>query len=432
MLEVRIEKVPYSVNEKKTLNPTMRMLEFALANAGFEDGIWLLKSPHRTRKKGAERFRAMRLEGAGIRVRCKPGGNDTCYEWTLFPPAGMDLDSVFSDLCSLHPNSMRSTRVMADAGEVSIMGGLFDRIVSSRPGLLPPDIATKPEVKFSRGAEAATPEEAVEEDSPPEGFASPKEMSEETEPPMSRIGSLDLSSMKHSLSSNYAVDRALIAFWITSGGSDFSRRNILSEGLIRLLGMVGLSKNSPIYGSVKGAMRAILMACCSAGYMERLMYGENSTNGYRLTENGRKRLNFLESLLDEPLATQFRNAAAPPEEEKVPEAIHTHPDDKISVLKGLIGEHDSVKKEMEEIRQLMEELEGEVENDELMLSGLNKALAEKVGERESLNREIERLEAKMSSLRQGSEKKATDMRELKSELDRLSARKAAIELKVTG
>ena len=60
MLQVRLERVPFGINERKTVNPTMRLVEMAIRNAGFSDGVWLLRSPHRTRKKGAERFRALR------------------------------------------------------------------------------------------------------------------------------------------------------------------------------------------------------------------------------------------------------------------------------------------------------------------------------------------------------------------------------------
>jgi len=436
MLEVRTEKVSYSVNEKKTINPTMKMLEFALANAGFKEGVWLLRSPHRTRKKGAERFRAMRLDGTGIRVRCKPGGNDTCYEWTLFPPAGMDQDSVFSDLCALHPNSMRSTKTKMKTEEVSILGGLFDRISMGKPSAITQDMVAAPLIKLERVIQddQDSGDQEIPEESPQDS-ANPKEVAEEVEPPMTRIGSLDISATKYPLSSNFAMDRALLAFWMSSRGSDFVRRNVLSDMLIDSLNMVGLSKRSPIYGSVKGAMRALLMACCSAGYMERLMYGENSTNGYRLTDSGKKRLDFLKSLLDDPVAERFKKATERPspkiQQAPSPPAGSERADDTISRLKGLIDEHEAVKKEMEELRQLTEELEGEGEDDDLMLSGLDKTLGEKIAERDALNREIGRLEAKLGSLKAAKEKKASDMGSLKEDMERLSERKREIESKLT-
>jgi hypothetical protein len=423
MLEVRIEKVSYSVNEKKTVNPTMRMLEFALSNAGFTEGVWLLKNPHRTRKKGAERFRAMRLDGTGIRVRCKPGGNDTCYEWTLFPPSEMDQDSVFSDLCLLHPNSMRSTRKIGAMieEEASIIGGLFNRVVDSKPVLL-------------------TPVEKMHEEPPPftplveskQEVASQLGISEEIEPPMGRISSLDLSSTKQTLSSHFAIDRALVAFWISSSGTDFIRRTAVSEGLIRLLNISGLSKKSPIYGSVKGAMRALLMACCTAGYMERMMYGENSTNGYKLTEEGKKRIEFLQSLLEDPVATQFREIEeSQTKQQSANQAGPPQASDTISRLKEMIGEHESTMKEIDELGELIAELVDEAEDDELMLSGLNKALGDKVSERDALNQEVCRLEAKLESLRSSMEKKASDMRDLKADVDKLSAKKTEIESRLT-
>lgn len=410
MLEVRVEKISNSVNEKKTLNPTMKMLEFALSNAGFTNGVWLLKAPHRTRKKGAERFRAMRLDGTGIRVRCKPGGNDTCYEWTLYPPIGMDQDSVFSDLCSLHPNSMRSIRTFAVSEEErSILGGLFDRIVDAKPSLLPVAPAQEP---------------------PAEETARQIDIAQEIEQPV-KIGSLDLSSLQGGLSSHYAMDRALLAFRICSKGSDFLRRNILSEGFVRLLNIDGLIKKSHMYKSAKGAMRALLPACCAAGYMERMMYGENSTNGYRLTDEGKKRLDFLSSLLEDPVLSQIVVVEEPPVPNEPPAVAKPNTDNKISLLKGLIGEHESVEKEISDLRLLIEELKNETENDELMLSGLRKTLSDRVSEKEALDKEIERLEGKMRAMRNGSEKKAADLRALKADLEKLTGRKAEIEAKLT-
>lgn len=425
MLEVRTEKFSYSVNEKKTINPTIKLVGYALGSAGFRKGVWLLRSPHRTRKRGAERFRAMRMEGTGIRIRCKPGGNETCYEWTLLPPPGMDADSVFSELCTIHPNTMRSTRgaISSLAEEVSVLGGLFERVADHEPKKLPvEECVSEPHQEATQ-----------DEDAAPADTAGPKEISEEIEPP-SRICSLDLSSCRMPLSSSFALDRALLAFYVCSGGSDFIRRNAVSEGLVELLNIVGLTKESETYNSVKLAMRAILMGCCEAGYLERIMYGENSTNGYRLTEEGKNRLAFLKSIVDGPVAQKVADAvkAKVKSERKVEvkkEAVPVRADETITFLRRLIGEHDSVKKELEEIGQLVSELKGETENDELMMSGLGKALGEKLGERDDLNREIGRLEAKLVSLRAAMDKKASDMTSLNADLQRLSDKKAEIESK---
>ena len=430
MLEVKLERVPYGVSEKKVLNPTVKMLEFALSNAGFSEGTWVLKSPHRTRKKGAERFRAMRLEGAGIRVRTKPGGNDTCYEWTIFPPQGMDQDAIFSDLCSLHPTSMRSTRSMAETGEGGIMGSLFDRITDSKPGLLTDDLAVKKHSNFFKPNTDEIQSDLEEFATDLEGVTSVAQISEGLAHAMERIESLDISETGETLSSDFAVDRALIAFEISGGGTDFVRRTVLSEGLVKLLNIEGLSKKSAMYGSVKGAMRVLLMSCCGKGYMERIMYGENSTNGYRLTEEGKKRLALLDTLVSEELKSRpvkQKHAEAKP-------AVVASPKDvgnAISVLKGLIGEHEAVKKQMEDLAVLIEELEIESENEGHMLVGVENSLANKVSERDALDAEIGRLRSKLSGLKVGGEKKAADMGALKEEMDKLSAKKAEIESRLT-
>lgn len=427
MLEVRIERVPGGVNEKKVLNPTMKMLEFVLFNAGFSEGVWILKSPHRTRKKSAERFMAMRIVGTGFRIRCKPGGNDTCYEWTLYPPEDVDQDSAFSDLCSLHPKTMRSTRKINSVDEAAITG-LIRRMVDLKPELLPQREQEEKE-EFEREISYASDEERAPqlEVLPPREIASEVGPSMESVESMARIDSLDLSSMKQSLSSDYAMDRALIAFEMLAGDSSFLRRSALSEGFNNLLRLSELSKNSPIYGSVKGAMRAILMACCSSEYMERLMYGENSTNGYRLTEKGKERLLAIRHLVDLPVAevqkteTQTQKAKAPAQKDG---------GNKIGMLRELIAEHDSVSKGIDELRQLIEELEGENEDEELRLSGLNKAIGEKTAQRDDLDREISRLQEKSEFLQETARKRSSDMYELRREMNELSQKKTEIESKL--
>lgn len=421
MLEVRIERIPSGVNEKKVLNPTMKMLEFALFNAGFAEGVWILKSPHRTRKKGAERFRAMRVEGTGFRIRCKPGGNDTCYEWTLYPPDDVDQDSAFSDLCSLHPNTMRSTRKVKSVDEASITG-LFKRMVDFKPGLLPPrkiHSEHEEEEDFEKELSDLSEEGDEEEVSQPKEIATEVGPSMGTVESMARIESLDLSLMKQPMSSDYAMDRALIAFEMLAGDSSFIRRSALSEGFNKLLRLDALTKNSPIYGSVKGAMRAILMACRSSEYMERIMYGENSTNGYKLTEKGKERLLKIRHLVDLP--------AEVPQPQKADIPAQKDGGDKIGMLKGLIAEHDSVSKSMDELRQLIGELEGESEDEELKLSGLNKAIEEKTSQRDELDRELSRLQEKSEFLQEAARKRSSDMDELRREMDDLSRKKTEIE-----
>lgn len=519
MLEVKMDRVPFGISDKKVLNPTMKMLEFALHNAGFSEGVWILKSPHRTRKKSAERFMALRLEGSGFRVRCKPGGNDTCFEWTLLPPEHMDQNSVFSDLRSLHSKTMRSTRKfkdeMVDKVEASIVGVLFDRLVDAKPEIAKTEVSrtsqqetTQQEIKAqikqsstslkklleiqknlilsdlvererrkdpksltlemianNRGcsvsavgnlAKIMESESGVHRDDARRLYddsvkAEAVEMhkrgvkiseiakhllmskaavtraiksskSAVSEPPQNetveeQIKSLDLSSMEQPRS-DYAMDRALIAFEMLAGDSLFMKKNALFEGFNKLLKIDELVKKNPRHGSVKGAIRSILMACCSSEYMERIVYGSN-TNGYRITEKGKERLLTIRSLID--LA---------PSPNDIPKPAQKTGSDKIGLLKGLIAEHDSATKGVDELGQLISELENEIEDEELKLSGLSKSLEEKTLQRDELSKEISRLQEKFESLQKDKQKRLSDMDELKRERDEMSRKKTEIESKL--
>lgn len=413
MLEVRMDRLSQSVSEKKVANPTMKMVEEALSNAGFRDGIWVMKAPHRTRKRGAERFRALRMDGSGIRVRCKPSGNDTCYEWTLCPPPAMDQDEIFSDLCAIHSSSLKPNKSsLIRKEEAAIIVGLFDRVADAEPAINPAaDLFRKQDPEISEAAVAGPVETAA--------ALKPRDVR--------KSESLDISGTDENLCSDFALDRALMAFHVCSGGKEFVKRGVLSEGLIRLLGIEALTKRSPVYGSVKGAMRALMMALCGRGYMERVMYGQNSTNGYRITADGEKRLGLLKGLFEMPTVSEGVAAL----EGKEDQAEIPGPTDAISILKGLIAQHEEIGKQMKDLAVLIGELENETENDSLMVSGIVKALGEKLAEKGELDKEIARLESKLGALREGCEGKASDMRSLKDEMERLRARRHEIESRIT-
>ena len=88
-------------SERKVTNPTKSLVMFVLEESGF-GGVWEMRDPRQIKKKGRERFKAIRIESRsgrlGIRVWCKPRGNDTCFEYSLVPPLEVDIQSAFSVL----------------------------------------------------------------------------------------------------------------------------------------------------------------------------------------------------------------------------------------------------------------------------------------------------------------------------------------------
>jgi len=137
--DVKIERIPRDMSDKKTASPTISMVRHILLNVNQSRGLWFLKAPHRTRKKGSERFRAIRLVdmGAtqGIRIRCKPGGNDTCYEYTLMPPADVNPEVLMELLTAVHPSTLRMPvgSLSSVAEEVAIFKALVDRAIDAPP-----------------------------------------------------------------------------------------------------------------------------------------------------------------------------------------------------------------------------------------------------------------------------------------------------------
>lgn len=140
-LSLQAHKIPSSMSDKKTLNPTMDLVQRVLTMLGFQ-GSWRLQEINRVSKKADERFRAIRLQNDGVLLRIKPGGNDTCYLWSLVPgadakigkiPIGIpNLDIAMDRLQQVHPKKLDipSSSIIGPftgqtlAGERALLGGL--------------------------------------------------------------------------------------------------------------------------------------------------------------------------------------------------------------------------------------------------------------------------------------------------------------------
>lgn len=438
MLEVRFDRISYGINEKKTLTPTLKMVEMALSNVGFRDGVWLLKSPHRTRKKGAERFRAVRFDGSGIRIRCKPGGNETCYEWTLFAPSGTDMELLFADLCGLHPSDLRVIRSSSGlASEKAILGGVIEHLADRPPGLLPEGIGAR---DIAEDLAPKAPE-CLQEDLSGEGASDNEEntngpslslpeisvmVADVLSPSIPSISSLDISGMEGRLNSDQVLDRALIAFGTVLSGRDWVSKAESSRAMIRHLNVSGLAGKSDIYGSVKGAMKSLMANLRSKGYLERIVSSENTTRGYKITEKGKKRLGMVVQMLDSGAAGRL----GLPSKKEESQLGSSERNDKIGAIKNLLGEHEMVVKEISDLKELMADLGREGEDEKILLSGLTKAMEEKVEQRKSVDAEISRLRTKIEEKESKAAKISGDMLELESELDRMERRRSELEGKI--
>lgn len=434
MIDVRYERISLGINEKKVLTPTMRMVEMALSNIGFKDGTWVLRSPHRTRKKGAERFRAIRTEGLGLRIRCKPAGNDTCYEWTLTPPEGVDRDLLFTDLCGLHPKDLRLVRSAPSVrGATAVLLGLKGLAGESSPPVLPS--------LFKSGPDEERPADGANKQTIDREAANAKEdLGESHERVAEAVGvgvhaveknlnPLDISSLGDGkLRSSEVLDKALIAIGSAMEGTFINSKDC-SRAVVSGLKIDSLVAGGGSYDSVQGAMKSLMTNICNAGYFDRVS-GERKTGkglwtkGYNITDKGKSRLSELTGGPGEGVDTTDSEFEASLYEVGRPEPSG---DDRIMKIKNLIDEREALKKQISDLEAMIEEFMREGEDDRLVLSGLRKAEEEKVAQREELEAEIARIRRKIAEMESRAGKAGRDMGELKAEMEALIKKKKYLE-----
>lgn len=106
-VEIELTRMPYGMSDKKTLTPTVNLVKNLLERLSYS-GTWTMICQRRAKKRVEETFRALRLEQNGIRIRCKPGGNETCYEYVLMPPheTTQSNDQLLQQLQRVHPRRL--------------------------------------------------------------------------------------------------------------------------------------------------------------------------------------------------------------------------------------------------------------------------------------------------------------------------------------
>lgn len=124
-------------SERKISGATLDLIGTVLRNAALDEGEWSLRDSHRIKKKGRERFRAIRVESRSgaksVRIWCKPRGNDSCFEYSLVPPAWMESEDVFKILRRANP-------VTLDVPESPALPGAFlSHIINVPPSISRPE-----------------------------------------------------------------------------------------------------------------------------------------------------------------------------------------------------------------------------------------------------------------------------------------------------
>ena len=463
------------MSDKKTASPTISMVKHILMNVNQDKGIWILKVPHQTRKKGSERFRAIRVDFAGstqgVRVRCKPGGNETCYEYMLMPPAGVDAEVLFEVLSAVHPSTLRTSMgVVSASDEVAIFKGLMDRIKD-----YPKDISINPSKMIEKKIPHAISEkpseilistEAAEVDlNLPQSLGSPRPLlTTEDEPapnppavnpieeevrmpeklaeiasefnPNPKISALDIVPAHDDedgramlLSNQFVLDRALVAMsFVTEEG--FGKRIEVSDSIISNLRISEFLEVSTLYNSIEGAMRAIMMGLCGQDLARRVFHGGNkwrSLQGYSLTPKGEKRLLALRDFLHQDLIVKMSpdwNVADDREQEFDGETFEK--------TEGA-GEPQAAAASEPEVKPKSEFTTDQIVRLESWLSELkehNERISEIEGLMEDLRSEKEDEMHHLAGVEVAREKALRQREELDRELSRLDSKKSDLEGKV--
>lgn len=417
--------------------PTVSLVERVLDEAGL-DGVWTLRESRRIRKKGRGRFGTIRLESRGgaksVRMWCKPKGNDTGFEYSLYPPAGTDAELAFRILARVHP----ITLCVPESPDlrVAVRGRLLDAPIPFMPPPVPEKVFEVEEVREEPQADAAGHVEATKEALP---AAEPVDQSptpeateevlvaEEDEQWVSFAdegdGIPELAIEDGSdLWDREVADRALIAIaFVAEGG--FARRSEASRSIIRHLGMARFAGGgSDRYKSVQGSMRGLTMAMAKKWrYIERVKYsaeggsGPSSTvKGYKITAKGQRRLEAIREGFGERTRLLLnRPAPTPIQDDGLTAAVAGAPVTSISIeaIKSMVERHEEANRQVREHDEVLQAMEADIRSMDIEIEGLSAVVEERKRRVAELQAEIEEIESKRAVVEERAAKKKEERRQ---------------------
>jgi hypothetical protein len=432
-------------SEKKIAGPTVSLMRDILVNACMDEGEWFLRNSKRIKKKGREKFRATRIEDRGgtrgIRVWCKPRGNDTCFEYTLVPPKDIDIQTLFGLLKRVNPVSLNIPE------SISLPKAFVDHIVDARPNIRQSEpvfaVETVPKDEFTPEAEAEIKEAMIDLDNLDHGV-SKAQVADVVAPPKAKVSLLlDEPAL---LSEQEVMDKALIAISLVAERG-YAKKNVASASIIENLGIKNFIENvsGGTYTSVEGAMRSLTMAMRGRGYLDRVHYTaedgsvSKGVRGYKLTPKAEKRIVALEALYGDSVAYRAvlgrvrtngatMEAAGPmlPGDPGSDALLRPHGYDEIDAtepvgeglnsedlprLKSLISQHEEADLQLKEIDGILANLDSEIADIQIDMTGLELAERDKAIQIESLQGDLDRIRAKKAAASSGLEKKRRERRE---------------------
>lgn len=393
-------------SEKKVVNPTKTMMMSILEECGFE-GTWEIRDSRRIRKKARDRFGVMRIESrAGsksVRLWCKPAGNDTAFEYSLFPPAGVDIQMAFSVLGRVHPITLRVAE--SDTLPIAVLGRVLDmppipqalnevvevshfddpgfsgsgvagEIQSSREsvarsldnlafaidhikknpsdsddevyqamlseGLVGADRGTVESARAVVGKSKVVKQEVRKE---PEGPI-PLQMDPSSEP-----------------SDEISMDRVLVAIALVAHGG-YASSDEAAGSLVRNLS-IGPYATKRGFETLKGAIKATISATMKiGGYLEKVSGDSGGpaekAKGCRITQAGFKRLESIKGKFGEEVESRLSAAMERPPEATVAQVAQVVFPDAIVRLKAMVASYEEAEKQVREIGSLLEPMVAEI------------------------------------------------------------------------
>lgn len=407
--EVRFECVLRGL-ERKLEGPTVSLMERVLEEAGF-DGIWNIKDSRRIRKKGRGRFSTIRLESrAGaksIRMWCKPKGNDTGFEYSLYPPDDVDVDFAFAVLSRVHPVTLLVPESKALPG--AVMDRILDIPVPVRPATKCVEVFEEPNAQdLDRTSEKDVPIDNDSEDA--ESWVSFDEeaiepTNEDEEPALSVESGSDLWDRE-------VADRALIALAAVAENG-FARKGEASASIVRHLGIERFSNGgSDRYKTVQGSMRGIIMAMAKKWrYIERVKYSaedgsgaSDTVKGYKITAKGQRRLEAVRDSFGERArgllgGLPFGSDREPPAKamtlSEASEGVSTI---SIDAIKSMVERHEEANRQVKEHDEVLKAMDSDFRSMGIELEGLEAVEEDRRRRVAELQLELQEIESKKSSL----------------------------------
>jgi len=310
-----------------TANGTADLIKKVLDGLGYS-GTWKISFSQHLRQKSSAKFKFIRRDGNVLRMRTKPGSNDTCWDIVLQPPQGVLSQDVSKDLRQVHPTKliipspsrvplssqgpMKPVEFFKDVDVCGFGGGRCNnpvveqvrlpdgvRSVCSKHMTSPEWLAIIQTAKSFEKLEKelnAVKKEKVEERKEKVEVEENKE-SKFPVPKLKKTNGFSLvldPSLEDLRYNATALVHGLVAVMLASDEDGYADLGLLTGNLRGRLHLEDYLNQSN-YTSLVGITREITRGLVEKGYIERVSNSlpsskRISTKGYKLTNRGRKKL----------------------------------------------------------------------------------------------------------------------------------------------